>query len=154
MKKIIGLILVTGFLSACNAPADKEQAKDETTSTAKHDHNEKSEELVLNNGNKWKADSTTTHNVVGLKTTADMFRVQPFPSIDNYQLLGNDLSKDLDVLLQQCKMKGEDHDALHNWLEPILKQSKDLKTITDTAKAREIFRSLDARIDSYRNYFE
>lgn len=154
MKKIIVLILVTGFLWACNTAADKGQVKDETTSEVKHDHDEKSGELVLNNGNKWKVDSITNHNVVGLKTTADMFRVQPFPSMDNYQLLGNDLSKDLDILLQQCKMKGEDHEALHNWLEPILKQSNDLKTITDTAKAREIFKSVDSRIDSYRNYFE
>ena len=146
--------MVTGFLWACNAPADKEQAKEETSSADKHDHDENSSELVLNNGNKWKADSITNHNVVGLKTTADMFRVQPFPSINNYQLLGTDLSKDLDVLLKECKMKGEDHEALHNWLAPILKQTNDLKNITDTAKAREIFKSVDVRIDAYRNFFE
>ena len=151
MKKILLILLSTNLLLACNAESDKEHKSE--TDPVVHEHTEAASALVLNNGNKWKADSITNHNVVGLKTTADMFRVQPFPSINNYQLLGTDLSKDLDVLLKECKMKGEDHEALHNWLAPILKQTNDLKNITDTAKAREIFKSVDVRIDAYRNFF-
>ncbi|MEO5945388.1 MAG: hypothetical protein ABIP79_01115 [Chitinophagaceae bacterium] len=117
MKKIFLILLITSFLLACNSAEDKEQ-KIETDSIA-HDHPAVVSDLFLNNGNKWKADSITNHNVVRLKTTADMFRVDPFPSINNYQLLGKDLSDDIDVLIQQSKMKGEEHESLHKWFAPI-----------------------------------
>ena len=83
-----------------------------------------------------------------------MLRVAPFPSINNYQVLGNDLSNDVDTLIQQCKMKGDEHEALHKWLEPILNLSGQLKNTTDTSKARQIFKSVETRIDAYSNFFE
>ncbi|MEO8568731.1 MAG: hypothetical protein ABI419_06335 [Ginsengibacter sp.] len=155
MKKIMAMLLVTGLLSACNSQNHEENnTASEATTETNHEHAEKATVLVLNNGAKWKADSVTNHNVVRLKTTADMFRVEPFPSIDNYQVLGNDLSNDVDTLIQQCKMKGDEHEALHKWLEPILNLTTQLKNTTDTAKARQIFKSADTRIDEYRNFFE
>jgi hypothetical protein len=51
-------------------------------------------------------------------------------------------------------MRGDEHEALHKWLEPILYLSGQLKQTTDTSKARQIFRSLDSRVDAYRNFFE
>lgn len=153
MKKLLGLIAACAIF-ACNAPTDKQQTTDATTVTTEHGHDAVPGELALNNGSKWKADSLTTHNVVSIKNTADMFRVYPAPSLSNYQLLGADLGKNLDTLVQQCRMKGEDHDALHKWLEPVMSLSSQLKTVTDTAKGREIFRTLDGKIDAYRTYFE
>lgn len=153
MKKLLGLIAASAIL-ACNAPTDKEQHTDSTTVTTEQQHDAASAELALNNGNKWKADSVTTHNVVSLKNTADMFRVNPTPALANYQLLGADLTNNLDTLVRQCRMKGADHDALHKWLEPVMSLTSQLKTVSDTAKAREIFRTLDGKIDAYRTYFE
>jgi len=147
MKKIRFFLICACVLFACNQGADKTGERKQTgqgTDTV----------LSLNNGAKWRADSITNHNVIRLKTTADMFKVEHFPSINNYQLAGNDLSNDVDTLLQQCKMKGDDHEALHKWLEPILGLSNQLKNATDTAAARQAFKSIDARIDAYRNYFE
>lgn len=154
MKKILGILFIANLLLACNTASDKEHSKDINAVKDSHEHMEKVSELVLNNGAKWEADSITNHNVIRLKTTADMFRVQPFPSVNNYQLLGKDLSGDLDILIQQCKMKGDTHEALHKWLEPVLNFTNQLKNITDTAEARQIFNSVDSRIDDYRNFFE
>ena len=149
MKQIKFLLVCASLLFACNQSADK------TADNGQAGYEQRQDTVLsLNNGAKWKADSVTSNNVVRLKTTADMFRVAPFPSIDNYQLLGNDLSNDLNTLIEQCKMQGEDHEALHKWLEPILNLSGQLKNTTDTSKAREIFKSVDTRIDAYRNFFE
>lgn len=149
MKRIKFLLVCASLLFACNQSADK------TADNGQAGHEQHQDTVLsLNNGAKWKADSVTNHNVVRLKTTADMFRVEPFPSINNYQVLGNDLSNDVDTLIQQCKMKGDEHEALHKWLEPVLNLSGQLKNTTDTSKARQIFKSVDTRIDAYRNYFE
>ena len=51
-------------------------------------------------------------------------------------------------------MSGPDHDALHQWLEPVLSETNQLKNVTDTAVAAKTFKSIDTRIDDYHNYFE
>jgi hypothetical protein len=149
MKKIIFLFVCMSMLLACNDVADKTGANEQAEN--EHSH---STVLSLNNGAKWKADSVINHNVIRLKNTADMFRIKPSPSASAYQLLGSDLANDADTMIQQCTMKGPDHEALHRWLEPILDQTNQLKNITDTAAARNIFDAVDKRIDEYYQYFE
>ncbi len=111
--------------------------------------------LTLNNGDKWKADSSTYNNVMDLKNTSDMFKIQPFPPLNEYRIiLDNDLTKGINKMIQECKMTGPGHEALHKWLEPILENANQLKTLSDTAAAKLIFQVIDARIYEYRNYFE
>ncbi len=150
MKKIFIPFFASFILFACNNGNNK------TTTSAHegHEHASADTVLALNNGAKWKSDSITNHNVVMLKTVADNFRAKPFPSTSDYQLLGGDLSKSLDQLINQCKMSGPDHEALHKWLNPILKTTVALKNTTDTSLGRAAFRSLDSRIDAFYDYFE
>ena len=112
--------------------------------TEEHDsHGQaQSTELSLNNGAKWKADSITNRNVIDLRTIADNFRIQPFPSLNEYQILSNDLNNALNKMIQECKMTGPDHEALHHW-GPILKETDQLKKIADTAIARKTFKNID-----------
>lgn len=149
MKKKLLIILCVSILFSCNQGTNNSESQSAGTHSTDADTS-----LTLNNGAKWKADSTTNHNLVGLKTTANMFRVEPFPSLDNYQVLGSDLSGDADRMLQQSKMEGANHEALHSWLTPIVNQSTRLKNITDTAEGRRIFDSVDRRINIYGQYFE
>lgn len=151
MKKLVYLLISASILLACNQSSNKTE-NDEHVSNEKHTVEDTV--LTLNNGAKWKADSITNHNVINLKTIADNFRAKPFPSVNDYQLAGKDLNSGVNKLIQDCKMSGPDHDQLHKWLEPVLKQSNQLKTITDTAVARTTFKSIDARIDAYHNFFE
>ena len=147
MKKILLLSSFALLLFACNSSSNK------TDEHADHSHSEMNE-LTLNNGAKWKSDSTTNHNVVNLKTIADNFRIKPFPAVNDYQLLGNDLKDGLDKMIKECKMTGADHEALHQWLNPLLKENNELKNVTDTSVARSVFKSIDKQLDEYHNYFE
>lgn len=150
MKKLFIPLFASFLLFACNNGNNKTT----TAGQEEHEHTSADTALALNNGAKWKSDSITNHNVVMLKTVADNFRAKPFPSSTDYQLLGGDLAKSLDQLINQCKMSGPDHEALHKWLNPILKTTGVLKTITDTASGRAAFKSLDSRIDAFHDYFE
>lgn len=149
MKRIIFGLLCSGFLFACNQNPDKAD---------RHSHVDRTSvqqtQLTLNNGAKWKADSITNYNVIILKTITDNFKMKPFPSSNDYQILSGDLNNGVNQMIQQCKMTGPDHEALHHWLEPVLEKNKELKNISDTANARKIFLSINQRIDDYHNYFE
>jgi hypothetical protein len=149
MKKILVILLASVFLFACNQNSHQQDLHE-------HEGNEnvQNTELTLNNGVKWKADSITNHNVVNLKAMVDNFRIKPFPSLNEYHLLSADLNNGLNKMVQQCKMTGPDHEALHHLLEPILQENKNLKEASDTSNGRKIFHSIDKRIDNYHNYFE
>lgn len=149
MKKSLFTVLFVSVLFSCNQSTNNSPSHDDDTHSAVADVN-----MTLNNGAKWKADSITNHNVIRMKVTANMFRVKPFPELDTYQLLGGYLSNDVDTMLQQCKMKGADHEALHKWLAPIIDQSGRLKNVTDTAVGRRIFDSVDNRINMFNQYFD
>ena len=149
MKTNLFIILCVSILFSCNQNTKNTSSHDEDAHSVTTDTS-----MTLNNGAKWKADSITNHNVILLKVTANMFRVAPFPSINNYQLLGNDLENDANTMLQQCKMTGVDHEALHKWLNPIINQTAQLKNITDTAEARKVFDMIDRRINTFQQYFE
>ena len=149
MKKLIFVIISVALLSACNQSSDKGEHKEnantgEETITA----------LTLDNGAKWQADSSTNQHVADLHAITNMFKVQANPSIEEYHILGNDLGNSLNKMIQDCKMTGPDHEALHKWLEPVLKESNHLKNSTDTTTARTTFNSVDKQLDDYHNYFK
>ena len=149
MKKIIGLVMCVGLLSACNQSSNKAESGEHVS----HDQDQ-TPALSLNNGAKWQADSVTTNNVAYLKNITANFRTKQHHSLNDYQTLSTDLNNALNKMIQQCKMTGPDHEALHHWLEPILKETNELKNITDTAIAGSAFKSIDTRLDVYNNYFE
>jgi hypothetical protein len=149
MKKILFALFCSAFLFACNQNSHQKESH-----THEANENVQTTALALNNGAKWKVDSITNHNVVNLKTIADNFRIKPFPSANDYQILSSDLSKALNQMIQQCKMTGPDHEALHHWLQPVLEDNKQLKNISDASNARKLFKSIDKQIDDYHKYFE
>ena len=152
MKKILPIFCLL-FIFSCNQGSDSSTlATNDSISPAEHASDQPS--LTLNNGNKWKADTITNRNVLELKTLADNFRIKPIRTVQDYQLVGNDLKAGIDTMINQCKMKGDDHEALHHWLEPVLKNVNDLKNTTDTSVGRKLFSTIDGQLDNYKNYFE
>ena len=149
MKKILFIVFSTIFLVACNQGVNK----NESTENSKHD-DQVAAALTLNNGAKWQADSSTNRHLVSLKTTTNMFKIDPYPPVEQYHIFSVDLKKGLDSMIQDCKLTGAPHEALHKWLEPVLRQTNELKNVSDTATARSVFDSLYQRINIYYDYFQ
>ena len=156
MKKYL-FILSAAFLFACNQgikPANLDAHADHDHSEEVAQDSEQSEKLTLNNGAKWKADNATNANVAELKKIADDFKTIQTPTTEDYQALNGNMGRGLNKMIQDCKMEGPDHDALHLWLEPVLKQNAQLKELISSTESKRIFDSLDTRINIYTNYFE
>lgn len=151
-----GLVLVVVLLSfavGCNSDSDAHHHNhDQVTHDEGHDH-VASTELTLNNGAKWQLDTSTSKNVVELKTMTNMFAVDPSPSASEYNVYGNDMINGINKMIQECTMTGEDDAALHRWFLPIMRQSNELKSISDTSGARNIFDSIKVRVDVFPQYF-
>lgn len=141
------LLVATFLFASCNNNAASVQEE-------AHHHDQAATELALNNGQKWKSDVATSKNVDFLKTTVDNFTANEAPALSNYHTLGNDLGEGLNKMVKECKMSGPDHDALHVWMEPVLKQSNQLKTVADTSEAKLIYAALKQRIELYPQFFE
>jgi hypothetical protein len=102
MKTKALIFLFTIALFACNQSENNTESQSDEINSSMTDT-----AMAFNNGVKWKADSITNHNVIQLKNTVDIFRVKPFPPLVTYQLLGSDLSSNVNTIIQQCKMKGK-----------------------------------------------
>lgn len=152
MKKIVTMLLVTGLLLACNSGNDNKGNTDSISTEENHqDHEKKSEGLILNNGAKWKADSTTLLNVALLENIVSAAKKE---SLENYIQTATQLQDGLNKMITECKMKGADHDALHQWLEPLMEKTRDLKKATSTENAAAIMSEIDKHLNLFAQYFE
>ena len=154
MKKILVLFFSTSFLLACNSNvANKEETSAHTKDSLQHEE-PKNEVLSLNNGMKWNSDESTNENVKDLTTIVNEFNLKKEKNIIGYNVFATDLQNSLNTLIKECRMKGPDHDALHLWLEPILKDVNSLKEVTKEDEATTLFNSIDNRVKMYDQYFE
>ena len=154
MKKLLILLLLTGTL-ACNNHNPSENK--ETINTSEADHHEQAVntgDLLLNNGAKWKADSTTNNNVKNLLVIIEAFNSGADKSLATYKKTADDLQQGLDKMIRECKMQGPDHDALHKWLEPLIEQVAKLKQASTEAGAAKLFEAIHAQVKLYLQYFE
>ena len=152
MKQILTILLLTSLLLACNAGNENE--KTITTESAAENHAEHAEQvsgLALNNGVKWKADSITVLNVDLLQTIITSTKKE---SPENYSQAAISLENGLNKMVNECKMKGADNEALHHWLEPVMKKTKELKSANSVENARTIFDEIEKQINLFPQYFE
>lgn len=152
MKKILTVLLATGLILACNSGTDNEKSTAiDPASETHHEQEEKATGLALNNGAKWKADSTTLLNVTLLQNIVAGTKKE---SPGNYMQTAAQLQDGLNKMVNECKMKGADHDALHQWLEPLLEKTKDLKNVTSNEDAAAILHEIENHISLFTQYFE
>lgn len=151
MKILLMLLLCLGSLIACKQAETK---KEQDTTTEHAHHKAEAPALTLNNGAKWNSDESTNKNVGDLETIMHRWRENKAKTLADYQTAGNELQSALDKMIRECRMKGPDHDALHLWLEPLLKNVNDIKMATNESKAENVFHEIDERIKNYHLYFE
>ncbi len=149
MKKILQILLIINLLLACNSSNDKEHKSG--TDPAVHEHTEAVSALVLNNGIKWKADSVTITNAEALQ--AIITSANP-KTLEDYRKISAEINEGLNKMIKQCTMKGADHDALHLWLEPLIKNVKELGESSTVEKAAPILHELETQANLFPQYFE
>ncbi|MCK9402101.1 MAG: hypothetical protein M0Q26_01750 [Chitinophagaceae bacterium] len=151
MKRALTMLLATGLLLACNSQNEKENSTTAEPATENHEHTEKANGLVLNNGAKWKADSTTLANAAGLQGIVSNAKKE---SLENYLQTASRLESGLSKMVNECKMNGADHDALHQWLEPLMQKTKELKKATASENAAAVLGDIEKQISLFAQYFE
>lgn len=114
------LVLILAVLVSCGnpQPAEHDHGKNESS----HDHSAGT--VPLNGDRKWKADEVTKENVAAMmNVVSDDAYADP----GKRSQLVTALQGEIDTLVKECTMKGPEHDALHVWLEQVLKDVKALK---------------------------
>ena len=114
-------------------------------------HQTKTERHEFNNGVKWKADSITMSNVALLKVIVSGTKQE---NLENYIQTAEQLQDGLNKMINECKMEGADHDALHQWLEPLLEETKEMKNATEVKIAQDKLKEIKERINLFAQYFE
>jgi hypothetical protein len=155
MKKLfVPLLLIVGLL-ACNNHKPRENKNYNNPVEADKYHPEAANEKIeLNNGAKWKADSTTNHNVDNLKRILAKFDNGSDRSLPAYKTAQSDLQQGMEKMIVECKMEGSNHLALHKWLEPLADQVAALKQASTAPAAAESLKIIRAQMKLYSQYFE
>ena len=145
--KITTIVLSAFFLFSCNDKAKNESAeRSQTTETEVHEHSN-DETIQLNDGQKWKVDNEMMVHIRNMEKDVTSF---DNGTPENYQLVSDNLEKNLDLLTSNCTMKGQAHDELHKWLLPYIELVEDFtkdKSNENLAKIQESF-------TTFNQYFE
>ena len=169
MKKILLPLYTAAIFFGCNSQnttMSVEDQSDHEHAAAVHDSVNHKHELPagevtlstgmpqLNNGAKWKGDAPTNENVANLKSIIDNFKTKENPEVKDYQVFQASFTEGIGKMVKECKMQGPDHDALHVWLEPLMKDNKEMKDLNSKESMAGAFRIISQRVDLYPQYFE
>lgn len=142
--KALMILVLAGLLSCTSQPAADQQENKNT-----NHHEDSVATAPLNSGAKWKADEATKKNVAAMvQVVADTAYAQAANSMQ----LHKNLQAKVDVLIKECRMKGADHDALHVWLEKVLKDLKEIKEGEDDYP--KAYEALKRDVNSFYDSFE
>lgn len=153
MKKTTQLILAVTiliFTISCKNTTDKKSVQEQPQQTEEQHHNEV-EELKLNNGNLWEANTETTVGINAMLQLMDNFSEDENP--EAYATLKQNLETEFKTIVQKCTMTGEAHDQLHVFIVPM----KDLfngLTASDIENSKTHFNKLNTHLKMYKNFFE
>ncbi|MGV3657354.1 MAG: hypothetical protein ACO1NX_05350 [Chitinophagaceae bacterium] len=154
MKIYVLFLLAFVTLAACNNAGEQNaHVHDAGTVDTAAMEGSATEEITLKKDGKWNADEATNKNVSALQASAAEWNKRPLQSTEDYQALSADLQQGLNTLVKECKMKGADHDALHLWLEPLLAETKELKSVASVDAGDRLWYSIRTRLADYNLYF-
>ena len=150
MKKVIVFGMSLMLLWSCNNSTEKSTTHQETENHAEHRHDESSEAIELNNGEKWLVNEEMKPFVLKGEELANAY-IQNNQT--DYKALAQKLKDQNSQLIKSCTMDGKSHDELHKWLHPHLEIVKALEDEADASKANEIVSQLQYSYQHYHNYF-
>jgi hypothetical protein len=153
MKKLIILIpLISLFLFSCrNTVNEKSNEQTQSVIQQENHHNDESEAIELNNGEKWKVDANMITHIHNMEND-----IISFTEIEqkNYKSLSEKLQSNIDLLTSNCTMKGKAHDELHKWLLPYIDLVKELSEAKDPTEAEKQFQNIQTSFNTFNQYFQ
>ena len=146
MNKILAILAL--LFTACNYP---ELQKDEVNKE-KHDSHpvESTRELQVNSGARYRADEATRRNVAAMLQVVNDSK---YLARENRTELTKQLQTRIDTLVQQCKMTGPAHDALHTWLAKVLADLEEMRE-DETDDYQKSYSTLKKDVESFYTFFE
>lgn len=151
MKKLLMLLCMSSWLACTNSSHEHNENTQVTEEAHRHDEAKK---LALNNGAKWKSDESTNKNVKELEAIANRFAEHQPKLTADFTRVANELQTGLDQMIRECRMQGADHEALHQWLEPLMKDVTALQKAVDEKEASKLFSDISGQLNKYHQYFE
>ena len=148
MKAIIFLLILSSFISCVDEPKSNnfppiiESQEIDLLDTLS---------LKLNDGKKWIVNKETH---VGLKNMDSIVKEFNSNSNNDYQSLGQSLSKQTGFVIKNCTMQGEPHNQLHVVLVPMLDEISILKETTSASESAKALSNLKLLIHNYFTYFK
>ena len=150
MKKSTPIFyVVTGFflLASCS---DSEHQMEEQPTTAVHETKEEkhSNQLVLNEGAKWKVNEEMMPFILESEQLVLKY------NDDDYLALAEQLFELNNNLIKSCTMDGPAHDELHKWLHPHIALLKKLKASEDQSQSTKVIHEINDSFVVFHAYFE
>lgn len=105
-------------------------------------------ELVLNQGEKWDVNTGITSQIRKMTSIVETIDVTSFdPPQVSYTL-----HQEIKMMTSLCSTKGEAHNQLHNYIDPLTEQVLGLRIANDIAKA-PLLQSIQTYLKTYNTYF-
>lgn len=119
------------FLSACNGPSNGEADNKATK--------------------KWPVNTEMKPHISKAQETLTVFLEKQDTNFSN---LAQELEAQNTALIESCTMKGEAHDALHDWLYPHMQLLGKLSQVENYQQAKPIIIQLDSSFTAYHQQFK
>ena len=153
MNKLILTFAVGSLLlySCGNSTNEKSNNQADVVEHNEHHHEDESEAIELNNGEKWVVNEEMKPFILD----AEKIMNQHIESQSHdYQTLATQLKEKNSGLIKSCTMKGESHVELHKWLYPHIELIESLSKAESTEQANKFITDLQASFSTYNQYFQ
>ena len=151
-KKIILIPAIALFLFSCgNASNEKSEDLSEIETHDDHHHDDESEAIELNNGEKWQVNANMITHIRNMEND-----VVSYAKVEqkDYKSLSEKLQSNIDLLTSNCTMKGKAHDELHKWLLPYIDLVKEFSEAKDETEASKHFENIQISFTTFNQYFQ
>lgn len=141
LKFILTALIVVNIISCKTKDADKDPLLSNSWET----------EIVLDGTEKWIANNETT---LGVNQMLNLLENLDTSSEIDYAALGTDLKNEINVVIQECSMKGPSHDNLHVFLMPLIEKVDALKEPKTVEENKALVASIFYNLKAYDTYFK
>ena len=141
------LILISLFAFSCNTKTTSEPAESHDEH-AKHETVISNADILLDNGEKWKANIETTEGIKTMQNICSHYSGN-VADVENTYL---SLLSEFNMIFEKCTMTGDAHEQLHAFLIPVKNQLAVLKDCKSDCDKEVKF--LNEYLATYYTYFE